>query len=416
MKRTLKKGICIATAAMMVAGMTSVTALADDTKASGKINFYYWDADQTNEVNKVIELFNEQNPDVEVVATQIPSGEYWTKLQTSLPTGTGPDVFWMNRNIPDYINADLVMDLTDRIESDGVDMSVYPQFAQDLYSRDGSIYAIPKDYDGIGLFYNKAIFDEMGVDYPTDDMSWDELKDLATKTTNEYHYGFISQNIGNICYPDFIYSNGGRISSEDNIGCEVNEEPAVEAIQYLHDLMYVDKVAPSYAELQEMKGTDMFAAGQAAMITAGSWSLSSFADALGDDLGICTMPVAKTPAITVHGLGYCISSKTENPDACWEFVKFCASKEAQEATAASAIPAYKGCDQIWADTYSQYDAEKLLAGAYYEGSLGNPWWDKNFTDANTILTEAMTNIWADENADIQAILDQCDADIEAITK
>lgn len=39
MKRTLKKGICIATAAMMVAGMTSVTALADDTKASGKINF-----------------------------------------------------------------------------------------------------------------------------------------------------------------------------------------------------------------------------------------------------------------------------------------------------------------------------------------------------------------------------------------
>lgn len=54
MKRTLKKGICIATAAMMVAGMTSVTALADDTKASGKINFYYWDADQTNEVNKVI--------------------------------------------------------------------------------------------------------------------------------------------------------------------------------------------------------------------------------------------------------------------------------------------------------------------------------------------------------------------------
>ena len=78
MKRTLKKGICIATAAMMVAGMTSVTALADDTKASGKINFYYWDADQTNEVNKVIELFNEQNPDVEVVATQIPSGEYRT--------------------------------------------------------------------------------------------------------------------------------------------------------------------------------------------------------------------------------------------------------------------------------------------------------------------------------------------------
>lgn len=411
-RNVLKKGICAAMALTLATGM--MTAYAEETKASGTINFYYWDANQTNEVEAVIELFNQENPDIEVVATQIPSGEYWTKLQTSLPTGTGPDVFWMNRNIPDYISADLIMDLTDLIERDGVDMSVYPQFSQDLYSRDGSIYAIPKDYDGIGLFYNKAIFDEMGVDYPTDGMSWDELLEVAQKTTGEYHYGFIAQNTGNVCYQNFIYSNGGRISSADNIGCEVNEAPAVEAIQYLHDMMYEYKVAPTYAELQEMKATDMFAAGQAAMITAGSWSLSSFVEALGDDLGICTMPVADTPAITVHGLGYCISSKTENPDACWEFVKFCATQEAQEATAVSAISAYKGCDEVWAEMYSEYSAEKLLEGAYYEGSLGNPWWDANFTDANAILTEAMTNIWADENADIQAILDQCDADIEAL--
>ena len=112
MKRTLKKGICIATAAMMVAGMTSVTALADDTKASGKINFYYWDADQTNEVNKVIELFNEQNPDIEVVATQIPSGEYWTKTADISSDRNRTGCFWMNRNIPDYINADPVMGIS----------------------------------------------------------------------------------------------------------------------------------------------------------------------------------------------------------------------------------------------------------------------------------------------------------------
>ena len=36
--------------------------------------------------------------------------------------------------------------------------------------------------------------------------------------------------------------------------------------------------------------------------------------------------------------------------------------------------------------------------------------------ANTKLTEAMTNIWADPEADIQGILDQCKTDIEAITK
>lgn len=387
-----------------------------DAKASGTINFYYWDDKQSDGVNGIIELFNKENPDIKVVATQIPSGEYWTKLQTSLPTGTGPDVFWMNRNVPDYISADLVADLTDRIEEAGIDMSVFPQFARDLYSRDGRIYAIPKDYDGIGLFYNKAIFDEMNVEYPKDDMSWEELLDLAQKTTTESHYGFAATNTGNVCYQNFIYSNEGRISSADNVGCEVNEAPSVEAIQFLHDMMYKYKVSPSYSEMKEMSANDMFASGQIAMITNGSWKLQSFAEALGDDLGICTMPVSKVPAITVHGVGYCISTKTQNMDACWEFVKFCASPEAQKATADSAIPAYKDCDTVWAEKYAQYGAEKLLAGAYYEGSLGNPWWDKGFTDANTKLTEAMTNIWADPEADIQGILDQCKADIEAITK
>lgn len=384
--------------------------------ASGSINFYYWDDKQSDGVNAIIEMFEKENPDIKVVATQIPSGEYWTKLQTSLPTGTGPDVFWMNRNVPDYISAELVADLTDKIEEAGIDMSVFPQFARDLYSRDGRIYAIPKDYDGIGLFYNKAIFDEMNVEYPKDGMSWEELLDLAQKTTTENHYGFASVNTGNVCYQNFIYSNQGRISAADNAGCQVNEAPAVEAIQFLHDMMYKYQVSPTYSEMQEMSANDMFAAGQIAMMTNGSWKLQSFAEALGDDLGICTMPVSKVPAITVHGVGYCISSKTQNMDACWEFVKFCGTPEAQEATADSAIPAYKGCDQVWAEKYAQYDAAKLLEGAYYEGSLGNPWWDKGFTDANTKLTEAMTNIWAEPEADIQGILDQCKTDIEAITK
>ena len=407
---------CGGASSSVAANAASSAASGAATAASGSINFYYWDDAQTDAVNALIELFKTKNSNIEVVATQIPSGEYWTKLQTALPTGTGPDVFWMNRNIPDYISADLVADLTDRIAADGVDMTVFPQFLQDLYSRDGATYAIPKDYDGIGLFYNKAIFDEMKVDYPTDDMSWEDLLSLAKQTTTQDHYGFAAQNAGNVCYQDFIYSNKGRISSADNIGCEINEAPAVEAIQYLHDMMYKDKVSPSYAEQQEMKVNDMFVAGQLAMITAGSWKLKGFVDALGDDLGICTMPVSKVQAITVHGVGYCIASQSKNMDASWEFVKFCATEEAQAATVSGAIPAYKGCDDLWAKTYEKYSAEKLLAGAYYENSLGNPWWDNHFTDANAILTDAVTTIWSDESADIQAALDKCAGDIEAITK
>ena len=408
-------GSAAASSAAASAPASSAAASAP-AEISGSINFYYWDDAQTDSMKQVISLFNADHPKIEVVATLIPSGEYWTKLQTSLPTATGPDVFWMNLTAPNYYNAGLLYDISDRIAADKVDMTVFPQLLKDLYSKDSAVYGIPKDYDGIGLFYNKAIFDEMKVDYPKDGMSWDELLDLAKKTTTKDHYGFAAQNAGNICYQDFIYSNGGRISSADNIGCEINQPAAVEAVQYLHDMMYVSKVSPTYAEQQEMSASDMFIAGQLAMITAGSWKMNPFTAGLSDSLGICTMPVAKVPAITVHGLAYCISAKSASLDASWEFVKFCATKEAQEATVKGAIPAYKGCDQLWADTYSQYDAAKLLEGITYEGSLGNPWWDKGYADANTALKEAMTTIWTEADIDIQSALDQCVKDIEAITK
>lgn len=413
-------GICLAFSLIAAPALMAQGSQEQGTKPagnpSGSINFYYWDTNQTQAVNDLISLFQAEHPEITVVPTTIPSGEYWTKLKTALATGTGPDVFWMNMTVPDYYNAHLLYDLTDRIKQDGVDMSKFPKILQDLYTKDGHIYGMPKDYDGIGLFYNKAIFDEMGLAYPKDGMSWDELLDLAKKTTTENHYGFAAQNTGNVCYQDFIYSNGGRVSSADNIGCEVGDDPAVEAIQYLHDMMYVSKVSPTYAEQQEVKANDLFVGGRLAMITAGSWKLGSFAKALGENLGIATMPVAKTPAITVHGLAYCIAAKSKNIDAAWEFVKFCGTKKAQEATAKGAIPAYAGVDQLWAESYKQYDAGKLLEGVNYTGSLGNPWWDKHYTDANSILKDAMTTIWGTEDIDIKATLQKCAADIEAVTK
>lgn len=436
-KKNFRKSISVIAAIGMIMGMLSacgeqekskaestgseeikaeIQVTEDEKKISGTIDFYYWDDGQTDGVKEVITLFNKQYPNVEIVATLIPRGEYETKLKTSLPSGTGPDVFWMNADYPDYVDANLLYDLTELIERDGVDMSVFPQFTLDMYSIDGHYYGMPKDYDGIGLFYNKAIFDELGLEYPKDNMTWDQLLELAKKATNENHYGYIVQNAGNICYQDFIYSNGGRISSADNIGCEINEQPAVEAIEFLHDMVYKHKVSPTLMDLQEMKAVDMFCADRAAMITAGSWSLKTFVEALGDNLGICTMPVAKTPAITTNGLAYFISESTDNLEASWEFVKFLATEEAQKATASGAIPAYKGCDEKWAEMYSQYDAAKLLEGAYYEGSLNNPWWSKERTQAKLLVTDAMTNILSDGDADIQGILDKCDSDIEALTK
>ena len=60
-------------------------------------------------------MFEASQDNIIVEPTIVPWGEYWTKLQTALPTGTGPDVFWMNIGAPDYIEPGLLLDMTGQI-------------------------------------------------------------------------------------------------------------------------------------------------------------------------------------------------------------------------------------------------------------------------------------------------------------
>lgn len=73
---------------------TSDEADSAEQTASGEktvINFYYWDENQKGGMDELISLFEASQDEVVVESTIVPWGEYWTKLQTALPTGTGPD-------------------------------------------------------------------------------------------------------------------------------------------------------------------------------------------------------------------------------------------------------------------------------------------------------------------------------------
>ena len=81
---------------------------------------------------------------------------------------------------------DQLLDLTDRINSsDTIDLNNYYEGIVKLYQSNGKQYCVPKDIDTIALWYNKTIFDEMGVDYPDDTWTWQDFSDAAAKLTND---------------------------------------------------------------------------------------------------------------------------------------------------------------------------------------------------------------------------------------
>lgn len=384
----------------------SSTEEAAESTGSGEktvINFYYWDEGQKEGMDELIDLFEASQDEVVVESTIVPWGEYWTKLQTALPTGTGPDVFWMNIYASDYINAGLLLDLTDGLAESGFDESKYPAAVLEMYEKDGKIYGVPKDYDGMALYYNKAIFDEMGVEYPQADWTWEDMLETAQALTNESHYGIVSRPDGNSGYQNFVFQNEGGFLDENQMPL-VNGTEVTEALQFMHDLMYVYKVSPTGSEQVEFQPTDMFISGQAAMITDGSWALTQYVDALGADCQIAELPMNKCKGATTHGLAYSVAANSSNKEAALKFVEFAATKEAQEATAKAAIPAYEGASETWKELYPDQDVQILLDSVDYASP--NPYYINNYTETAQILTDTISAIWTDENADIQSMLDE----------
>src|SRR5690625_7807769 len=79
-----------------------------------------------------------------------------------------PDVFWMNGpNVQLYASEDMLMPLSSLIESGDIDPANYPDAMNALYVMDGEQYAVPKDFETIGLWFNTRLFDEAGAEPST---------------------------------------------------------------------------------------------------------------------------------------------------------------------------------------------------------------------------------------------------------
>lgn len=99
-----------------------------------------------------------------------------------------------------YMSNDMLLDLTDKIaESDKIDPENYPEDIWGLYTYDDKYYAVPKDVDTIALWYNKTMFDEAGLAYPTADWTWDDVSEAAKKLTKDdgSQYGLAVRNDNN---------------------------------------------------------------------------------------------------------------------------------------------------------------------------------------------------------------------------
>jgi len=368
---------------------------AETTKEQKVINLWYWDQNADEIYKQMVTEYEAQNPGVSVKLTVIPWADYWTKLQVALPTGTGPDIFWLNHpNAVSYLPTGLIMNLEDqatKINFDNFNEIYYKPFMDK-----GDRYGVPIFFDSVILYYNKAMFDKAGVPYPDESWTWDDYSNAAKKLTIKD--GNTTVQYGTIVDPDmqsgasnFILQNGGKLYSDDRMELQIDNPEARETVQYMLDMIYKYGYAPKISEMREITKTTMFQSGMVAMVTNHTGILKQFAEILGDDLGIAPLPKQEQRASIYHNLGYVASAKTKNPVEVVDFLTFLASERHSEILSKVWAPCYTGGAELFFDEYKHLDIEYIIDTVNYGYPL--PVSGKNAGPVYTLLNNEMDKVF-----------------------
>lgn len=317
-----------------------------------------WDSNQEPGLTQIMNDFTEKTG-IKTKVSVVKWDEYWTLLESGAQGGSLPDVFWMHSNESErYMSNDMLLDLTDKIaDSSEIDPANYPEDIWGLYTYDDKYYAVPKDIDTIALWYNKTLFDEAGLDYPTADWTWDDVTEAAKKLTKDdgSQYGLAMRNDNNQAgYYNLIYDNGGYIISDDKTKSGWDDEKTIAAMQTLEGWIK-DGVIPSLETMSENNEDVLFEAGKIAMTCQGSWMLAAFKE---NEYTAANCDCVELPknaetgrrASSYNGLGWAASASGEHTDEAWQLIEYLGSKEAQEKQAELGVTmsAYKDTSDAWA--------------------------------------------------------------------
>ncbi|MEY2193525.1 sugar ABC transporter substrate-binding protein [Neobacillus sp. BF23-41] len=415
MKKWLIMLLTVILGLLGLAGCNSDTTSGNGKDEKVEITYGFWDKKQVPAVEEIIKLFNEKYPDIKVKSELTAYGQYFQKLETAATGGALPDVMWMNgAHVEQYAEGKVILPLSDLAKKDNFSLDNYPKSLIDLYTVNGKVFGIPKDFDTTGLWYNKKIFDEAGVPYPDETWDWNKLKEEAKKLTNKekgiWGYAALMGNQGG--YYDFIWQNGGYIISDDRKSVGFDQPEAIEALKY--NISFIKEgLSPTQSQMTETAASELFSSGKVAMMFDGPWMVPEYKN--NPDLNVAVVPKGKQRAVAIHGLSNVIAANTQHKDAAWKFVQFLGSKEAAEvyAKTGTVIPAYNGTQDAWLQSVPNLNLKAFIDGVEYSVPLPSV---KSTGEIWQYETDVLKKAWSEEESVENAVKELTKKANESLSK
>lgn len=311
-----------------------------EESAGATVNVYV-STDLESSLDKEIEAYKEVKPDVEIVKHVIANDDYDDKMKVLLSGGAKDvDVFWgrVPAHVNNYQAVGALEDLAPYAAASGVDLGPVKDTALSVVSVGDAFYGLPIYSSCWMLFYNKALFDEANVPYPTEQMTWDEYCELAESLT---HKDGDTQYYGGQC-PNWTM-NLGAIAAGEYL---TDPEPLEKTRAYLEitNRMY----SKSHVSIEDMSNSSWdnnasFANGNVYMMILGDWGYRDLDCPF--EYGTAPLPVMDgvEPGSSVGNACYlCMSQNAADKQAAYDFMEFYTTSDIGTSITASSgnIPSY----------------------------------------------------------------------------
>jgi multiple sugar transport system substrate-binding protein len=382
----MKKSLGVIAAAATIALSLSACGggSTTSTEAKGEINYWLWDANQLPAYQQCADDFTKANPDIKVKITQRGWDDYWTTLTNGFVAGTAPDVFTDHLSkFPEYADKKQLLALDDAVKTANINLDEYNKGLAELWvGQDGKRYGLPKDWDTVGLFYNKAMTDSAGItaeqmatlDWnPQNGGSYEKAIAHLTVDKNGKRgdeAGFDKNNVavyglglagsgsgqGQTEWSFLSATTGWSATDKNPWGTKFNyDDPKFqETIAWWAGL--IDKgYMPKLETTVGASLADNYGAGKAAINTTGDWLIGQYKGYKGVETAFAPTPVGPSGkrASMFNGLADSIWAGTKNPAASVKWVEYLASSSCQDVVAAKAVvfPALKSSSDKAAEAF-----------------------------------------------------------------
>jgi multiple sugar transport system substrate-binding protein len=325
---TVAAAILVAAAGACGGGSSSSSASASPG-GSGTVTLWHGDVDvERAALEGMAAQYNATSPPWKVQTVFSGNSDYaLQKLLTAMAGGKAPDMMYQyGSSLSNLARSTKIVTVGDLIaKTPGYDWNDFYPAARLACTVSGKIKAVPSLIDNLCLVYNKKLFDQAGVSYPTAQWTWADFRAAAKKLTDpatkQYGWAYVADGSEDTVwrYPATLWQADGDLLNADNTKAAFDSPSGLASMTLLHDMAVVDKSV--YLDTGNGNYLNLFNNGKIAMLWTGPWDMSTINAGVKYDVQILPADVVHA-SIAGPDTWVMVDNGADRVQGSWDFLKW----------------------------------------------------------------------------------------------